>query len=650
VERKRPLKGENNSYWVEFHPQGKKTTVRPGTTILDAATRAGITIDAPCGGQGRCGRCLVRVERGTVDPGADSYLSSEQIRQGWALSCRATISSDLVVFVPNRGERIRLSEKVTGRKAATPSHLDWPLTPPISQLHLTLRPPDLQDNAADVDRLRTAMTTKCQIEDFSLSLETMRSLSHNLRKANWQVNVTIDTHDQNDKPRLIDIGPAHQGQPLLGVALDIGTTSVVALLVDLKSGQIINQTSMLNQQRACGEDVISRIIYSERRGGTKHLARLVIQTINDLLKEFSSLAPPVNKRKKIKTSDIKYMVVAGNTTMTQMLLSLPATHIRQEPYVPTTTYYPLTRARTLGVKINPEALVYCFPAIAAYLGGDIIAGTLSSHLFQNDELSLFLDIGTNGEMVLGNADWMISCACSAGPAFEGGGVDCGMPATSGAIEDVIINSNTLEPTISVIDDLPPRGICGSGMIAILAEMLTTGIIDQSGNIKHESKRGSPIRRGERGMEYVICRAADSASGKDITINESDIDNIIRTKAAIYAGMMVLLNQVGITMTDIERVLIGGAFGEHINVESAIKIGLLPDLPWEKFQFLGNTSLAGAYNVLLSCEAQRMAEEITEKITYVELISDSTFMSEFTAASFLPHTNMENFPSLKSNFR
>ena len=644
------MKEENISYRVEFHPQGKNAAVPSGTTILDAAIKAGIAIDAPCGGQGRCGRCLVRVEKGTVTHNDSSYLNSEQIQQGWALSCEAIVASDLAIFVPDSRERIGLGDKITSRKAAAPPHLDWPLTSPVSRLPLTLSPPDLQDNAADLDRLRSAMAAGYQVENFSISLPLLRRLSRSLRKEKWQLTLSLDTRSREGEPRLIDIRSGHKEQPLLGVALDIGTTSVAASLVDLNSGRLISQASSLNKQRACGEDVISRIIYSERSGGIKDLNRLVIQTINDLLGELTALPVSPGGKGKIKATDINYMVVAGNTTMTHLLLSLPATHIRQEPYVPTATHFPMVSAGTLGIKINPEASIYCFPAIAAYVGGDITAGTLSSRLFQNDELSLFLEIGTNGEIVLGNSDWMVSCACSAGPAFEGAGVNCGMPAIRGAIEDVIINSRTLEPTVKVIDDVLPQGICGSGMIAVLAEMLSTGVIDKSGNIIHEDKRNSLIRTGEHGKEYVICRAADSAGGKDIAINEADIDNIIRTKAAIYAGVMVLLKQVGISVTDIERVLIGGAFGQHINVESAIKIGLLPDLPWERFHFLGNTSLSGAYNALLSPEAQEMAEKLTQQITYVELIADSSFMSEFTAASFLPHTNPDNFPSLKTKNR
>jgi uncharacterized 2Fe-2S/4Fe-4S cluster protein (DUF4445 family) len=632
---------------VEFLPLEKSAIVPYGTTILNAAIKAGVDIDAPCGGQGRCGKCLVRIEKGRVSQGESLYLSKEQIQQGWVLSCVAGVASDLVISVPSKQEQARIASRIATTKEAAMPHLDWPLLSPVSQFYVELPPPDLTDNAADFDRLKAAVAAKYEVKDFSISLASLRKLSQNLRKANWQVTLTIDTRSQERGPRLINVHLGRKKQPLLGVAVDVGTTNVAASLVDLTSGRIIDQVSSLNKQRACGEDVISRIIYSEHKGGVRHLNRLIMQTINELLDKFTLPRASMDEDGHLKAADISYMVVAGNTAMIQLFLSLPPTHIRQEPYIPTATHFPLVNAKEVGIKINPEASIYCFPAVAAYIGGDITAGVLSSHLFQSDKLSLFLDIGTNGEIVLGDSDWMVTCACSAGPAFEGAGVSCGMPANTGAIEDVTINSRTLDPTFKVIGDVPPLGICGSGMISALAEMLNTGVIDRSGNIKREILPSPRIRSGEHGTEYVLCWAADSAHNKDIVLNEADIDNLIRTKAAIYAGIMVMLKKVGISAAEIEQVLIGGAFGQHINVERAIQIGLLPDLPWEKFYFLGNTSLAGAYNVLLSRQAQQEAEKITQKITYLELIADNTFMSELTAASFLPHTNPDYFPSARS---
>jgi uncharacterized 2Fe-2S/4Fe-4S cluster protein (DUF4445 family) len=633
---------------VEFLPSKESVVVPQGTVIVDAAAKAGITIDTPCGRQGRCGRCLVKVGKGQVSDYESPYLTIKQAQQGWVLSCLAKVASDLVIFVPSKPEQVKLAGEITTSRKALAAHLDWPLSPAVRQFFVELPPPSLEDNAADFDRLKPAVAAKCGAESFTVSLPLMQKLSQNLRASNWQVTAVIDTRNEGEEARLINIYPGQKKQPPLGVAVDIGTTNVAASLVDLGSGRIVNQASILNKQTACGEDVISRIVYSEHRDGVKQLNRLIVQTVNELLDKLAG-------KNNLKTSDIDQLVVAGNTAMTHLFLALPPRYIRQEPYIPTTAQFPLVTAKELGVKINPNAFIYCVPAVAAYVGGDITAGVLSSHLFKSDKLSLFLDIGTNGEIVLGNSDWMMACACSAGPAFEGAGVSCGMSATVGAIEDVTINSNTLKPTIRVIGDTPPIGICGSGMISALGEMLNTGIIDKAGHItfchsegakRPKNLRNPRIRLGEHGAEYVLCRAADSGTGEDIILTEVDINNLIRTKAAIYAGITVMLKKLGIKLSDIEQVLIGGAFGQHINIEKAIQIGLLPDLPWEKFQFLGNTSLFGAYNVLLSQQAQQQAEKIARKITYLELIADNTFMNELTAASFLPHTNSDNFPSTK----
>jgi uncharacterized 2Fe-2S/4Fe-4S cluster protein (DUF4445 family) len=471
----------------------------------------------------------------------------------------------------------------------------------------------------------------------------MRNLAATLRQSDWKVTATVALKDM-ESARLIDLRPGRSRGPLFAVAVDIGTTNVVIDLVNLRSGRAIDRVSSRNKQIARGEDVISRIIYTERnKKGLEEMQGLIIETIDELLDELA-------QKHRLATTDIEEMVAAGNTTMLHLFLGLPPKHIREEPYIPTASHFPMVTAGELGLAINPHASVYCMPAVAAYVGGDITAGVLSSCLYKADKLTLFLDVGTNGEIVLGNADWLIACACSAGPAFEGAGVRCGMRAVKGAIEEVTINSKTLEPTIRVIGNVAPQGICGSGMISALAEMLITDVIDRAGRIDLDyvsSRKGkrSRARIGDHGPEYVL--AWGSGDRPDIVLSEVDIDNLIRTKAAVFAGIMVMARSTGITLSDVAEVLIGGAFGQHINVEKAIQIGLLPDLPWDRFKFLGNTSAWGAYNALLSKYARAKVEEIADKITYLELIADGTFMSEFTAALFLPHTNIDNFPSVKA---
>ena len=631
------------SFSVTFQPQGKSAQVAEGALLLDAAVEAGLAIDTPCGGQGRCGRCMVRVESGQVTQRENPHLTPQQIAQGWVLSCTARVAGGLAISVPPPRERERVVAETAAARSALPVWCDWPQYPLVRQLYLEIPPPSLEDNATDLDRLRRALEREHGIDNLSIDLPLMRNLAATLRQSDWKVTATVALKDM-ESARLIDLRPGRSRGPLFAVAVDIGTTNVVIDLVNLRSGRAIDRVSSRNKQIARGEDVISRIIYTERnKKGLEEMQGLIIETIDELLDELA-------QKHRLATTDIEEMVAAGNTTMLHLFLGLPPKHIREEPYIPTASHFPMVTAGELGLAINPHASVYCMPAVAAYVGGDITAGVLSSCLYKADKLTLFLDVGTNGEIVLGNADWLIACACSAGPAFEGAGVRCGMRAVKGAIEEVTINSKTLEPTIRVIGNVAPMGICGSGMISALAEMLITDVIDRAGRIDLDyvsSRKGkrSRARIGDHGPEYVL--AWGSGDRPDIVLSEVDIDNLIRTKAAVYAGIMVMARSTGITLSDVAEVLIGGAFGQHINVEKAIQIGLLPDLPWDRFKFLGNTSAWGAYNALLSKYARAKVEEIADKITYLELIADGTFMSEFTAALFLPHTNIDNFPSVKA---
>ncbi len=612
-----------------------------GTLLVDAAARAGLLIDTPCGGQGRCGRCLVKVEAGEVSHRENPHLSQQQTDDGWVLSCTARVAGNLRVMVPPQKERERLAVEATAAsRTASPVQCYFPLLPAVRQVPVRLQPPTLEDNTADAERLAGALAQE-GVDGLSVELPLLRRLSQELRAGEWQVTPVVDV---SDGARLIDLYPGRRRSALLGLAVDIGTTNVVAELVDLRSGRSIEQVSARNRQILRGEDVISRIIYSER-GGLDELHRLVVETVNELVTELA-------RRHRFQPQAVQEMVVAGNTTMTHLFLGLTPRSIREEPYAPTATSFPRVKAGELGLNINPVAGVYCLPAVAAYVGGDITAGVLSSCLFRADRLTLFLDVGTNGEIVLGNQEWMSTCACSAGPAFEGAGVQHGIRAIPGAIEEVRVSSKTLEPMLRVIGDRPPEGICGSGMITALAEMMLTGVIDRSGRIQVEEVqrrmgKASRARTGEHGPEFVLAWAGDSGTGQDIVITGVDISNIIRTKGAIYAGIAVMLRSLGISMSDIEQVFIGGAFGQHINVEGAIQIGMLPDLPWERFSFLGNTSLGGAYNALVSRHARAQAEEAVGMMTYFELIADSSFMDEFNGALFLPHTNIDTFPSVKA---
>ncbi len=633
-------------YVVVFEPSGRSVEVEAGTLIADAASRAGLEMPLPCGGQGRCGRCKVLVKHGPVKQPHTAYLSPEELEQGYVQACQATIQGDVVVFIPPKAKIKRVvSVERAPEEVVLPVRCDWRREPTVRKLFLDIEPPSLADQTSDFERLKRELFKQHGIQDeVSVSLPLLRKMASTLRQADWKVTAVLDMGMVDHAPlRLIDLLPGDQTGSSFGVAVDIGTTTNVVYLVDLLSGKVVDIASAYNGQTACGEDIISRIIYSEKRKeGLQHLQSLVVKTINSLLMELSH-------RNGVDLEEIYRMTVAGNETMIHLFLGLPPKFIRYEPYIPTMTHPLPVTAEEIGVKINPQATIDCLPGVGAYVGADITAGVLSSGLFATDKLTVFMDIGTNGEIVLGNADWLISCACSAGPAFEGFGVEDGMMATTGAIEEVWINSNTFEPTYDTIGDAPPKGICGSGLISLLAEMFITGVIDKAGkiNLSLDTPR---VRRGRHGPEYVVAWAGETERGKDIVITEVDIANLMRAKAAVRAGVTVLARRVGVSLAEVEQVLIGGAFGKHINVEKAIQIGLLPDMPWDRFKFLGNTSILGAYTALLCRDMRRKVYEIAEKMTYLELSADNTFFDEFNAALFLPHTDLSQYPSVMKLLR
>ncbi len=635
---------QSTTHQVNFLPSGKTVTVPDGSLLLEAAARAGIDLDTPCGGQGRCGRCRVRVEQGQVSSQENQRLTAKQVADGWVLACTSRVRGDLVISVPPKREREKVVPETRDTRAETAMVCGFRFSPSIQQIVVKVPPPSLEDAANDLERVRRVLAAEHGIDQIDIGLPVLQKLARALRQGGWQITAIVYRAGNGSRAEIIALYPGVRAGDPLGVAVDIGTTNIVMDLVNLKTGQLLDRVSERNRQIRRGEDVISRIYYTEKGQGLQELQGLVIETINLLLDELA-------QKHGFATNEIHDMVAAGNTIMEHLFLGLPARSLREEPYVPTLIDFPVVKARELGIKINENAPVFCVPAIAAYVGGDTTAGVLACCQFKTDRLTLFLDVGTNGEIVLGHADWMVSCACSAGPAFEGAGVGHGMRATIGAIEEVRLNSKTLEPTIGVIGGAKPLGICGSGMISSLAEMFLTGVINRSGKINMEYVNGvmgerSRVRTGEHRNEYVLVRAEESGTGKDIVLTEVDIDNLIRTKGAIYAAMGVMARSVGINLNDVQDVLIGGAFGKHISVDQAIIIGLLPDLPWEKFQYLGNTSASGAYNILISQEAREKSREVAGKITYLELIADPSFMDELTAALFLPHTDINRFPSVR----
>jgi uncharacterized 2Fe-2S/4Fe-4S cluster protein (DUF4445 family) len=612
-----------------------------GTVLSDAALEAGLEINIPCGGQGRCGRCAVVVEEGEVRRRSTSRLSAADVAAGYALACQTVVEGDARILVPPQEKIERLLETdKTAAKIEVPFDYDPALYQSIQRVCLFIDPPTLADNTDDMSRLRRALAQQSGIQDVRAGLPVLQRLSEALRARHWQVTAVVekDTWDSPDgPPRLVDVLPGDRCDENWGLAIDIGTTSNVVYLVNLFNGNVVQQAADYNGQIRRGEDVISRIIYASKGDGLQEMQELVLGTLNKLIAR-------VCRQQGIESSEIHKATVAGNSTMIHLFLALPAQSIRLEPYITTVNQVPPVRAAEIGLNINPEATVDCLPGVASYVGADITAGVVSSGMLEVEDITLFIDIGTNGEMVLGDGSWLITCACSAGPAFEGAGVVHGMRATRGAIEAVWINAETAEPAYRVIGGGKPKGLCGSGLIGLLAEMFITGVMDKSGNLNH-SLNTPRIRDGEHGPEYVIAWGHETDSGEDIAITHPDIDNLLRAKAAIYAGFASLAQSVGIDLADISQAFIGGAFGQYLDVEKATQIGLLPDMPWEKFHFLGNTSVKGAYMALLRRDMRAEVEAAANKMTYLELSADNTYYEHFTSAMFLPHTDIERFPSV-----
>jgi uncharacterized 2Fe-2S/4Fe-4S cluster protein (DUF4445 family) len=650
---------------VTFHPSERKILVDEEENLLQAAMEAGIHINASCGGSGTCGKCKVKLLKGELDSPKHPKLTQWEIDQGFRLACQTSIRSDIDVEIPLESQVDRSVLALKGDRGAhkyllSPQDIyqlvpGWDVDPAVFKRYVRLEPPTLKDNVSDLTRLVNALAHQHGIEGVSADFRVIMKLSRLLRESGWKVTGTLVLTKKGYK--LVNVEPGDNTKQNYSIVVDIGTTTIFGQILDLNgcvvvacpSGQCdgttlfaLAEASDYNAQISYGEDVITRIVYSQRPGGLKKLQEVVVSTINKIIKEMVDMS-------KIDRSLISHMVIAGNTTMTQLLLGLDPKYIREEPYVPTANFIPPVRAVHLGIDIGDHVHVYIFPMVASYVGGDIVAGILGSGIFQRETLTLYMDIGTNGEIVLGNKDWLASVSCSAGPAFEGAGIKFGMRATRGAIEEVSIHPRTYEPMILTLGRSKPIGICGSGLIDTVASLLETGMIDQNGKFRRNLPTDR-VRNGPDGYEYVLVRKEETLIHEDIVLTEIDIENLIRTKAAIYAGCKVLLDSVGLGFGDVEQVIIAGGFGRHLDLEKAIFIGLLPEMDIDKFIYVGNGSLLGARLLSFSKNLLRETERIARMMTNLELSNHPTFMNEFVAAMFLPHTNSSAFPQVVERLR
>ena len=631
-------------YRITFLPIDRIFPAEKGDNLLETAMQAGVHINASCGGRGVCGKCSVRIAGGSVESSVNPLLSEHDWAMGFRLACASFITEDTIVEIPLESQ---IDRSILTRSAILSdpgsSFADealvcrYGLDPLVARHYCELPKPDANDNISDAARCARAVSAKADCGEPAFSLSILRDLSSNIREADW--NVTADI--ASDTCEITRVLQGNREGAHYAVAVDIGTTTISAELIDcrtLSAGPMVLASSTdYNGQISYGEDVISRIMYCRKRRGLARLHDIVISTINRLISDIVLQA-------KIDIKDITHIVIAGNTTMMHLFYRIDPKYIMLAPYTPAATAFSPSGPEGLGFISGLDVRVYSIPGVSSYVGGDIVSGVALSGMTERNGISLFMDIGTNGEIVLGNSEWLLCASCSAGPAFEGGGIAFGMRAAVGAIEKIHINPVTLEPMILTIGRARPLGICGSGLIDLVAELFMAGIIDRNGKFSLQ-KQGIRLRKGPNGMEYVLCFASETGIERDIVLSEIDLDNIMRTKAAVYAGCTVLIKNGGVEFTDLDSMIIAGGFGHSIDVEKAIIIGLLPQLPVEKFRFMGNASQGGARIAAVSRGFFAKTTDIAHSMTNIELSGNTQFMDEFMAAMFLPHTDDKAFPEV-----
>lgn len=628
---------------VTFTPDDVIVDVHSGENLLRAAMMADVQVTATCGGDGTCGKCRVMIESGAAETTPSTRLSQEQLAEGFVLACLTSVTEDIVVNVPAES-RPGSVPSIHGRRAAAPllsaeehaARIPKSKARPVaSKYYLELPRPDLSDNADSVSRLKGALRREHRITTAAMSPDAIRQLPLALVQGQWKVTaLVLEIHRAT--PLVIGVEPGDTTARQHTVAVDVGTTSVEVSLIDVATDTVLAQLSEYNRQVKLGADVITRVIAGSSPAGLAQLQALIAETISHLVDEACDVA-------NVSTESVDAYVIAGNTVMTHLLFGISPASIRTEPYVPVTTQFPLVAAHDLGLPGSQDAMVVAMPCPASWLGGDIVAGVVAAGIPWTNRLTLFVDIGTNGEIVLANREWMIGCACSAGPAFEGAGILHGMRAADGAIEHVRIDDRTFEPAILTIGNTKPLGICGSGLIDCVSELFLTGALGRNGKFTQLAEGSSRLRQGERGPEFVLVHASDSATGKAIVLTETDVESLMRAKAAIHAGIDVLAECVDVEIDQIEEVVVAGGFGHYLDLERAMVLGMLPELPLERFAFIGNSSLLGARRAATCTEMLKKAHDVSEMLTYVELSVNVGFMDLYMSSLFLPHTDLTRFP-------
>ncbi len=620
--------------------------VQSGTDVLSAARLANVAIDAPCSGNGSCGKCRIRIAEGNVDSTETRHINKEDFDTGWRLACLSKVSEDITVEVPDIAAAYKSRMKVADLSSGKEVEIFTQCQNDIENaglafgngaqvLKIKLEEPTLDDTMPDDERLSRAAAAELGVSDVVIPYSVLKTLPGKLRDAQFDLSLLVQKSE--DSAKILRVAPASDAAPACGLAIDIGTTSVTGILADLESGKILAKASSGNGQIRYGADVIHRIVEQEKPGGIKILQDAVIK------ETLIPLILAMEKEAKVPADAVISLTIAGNSTMNHLFLGIDAGPLRREPYIPAFFSCDPVPAGELGLPVNPKAPVHIMPNIGSYVGGDITAGTLASMVWDKDEINLFIDLGTNGELVLGNRDFLMSCACSAGPAFEGGDISCGMRATDGAAEACTIDKDTMEPSLSIIGGGALIGLCGSGLIDVISELFRCGIINAKGKFVREGER---VKHNEHGMGRYVLAVRDD--GREVSISETDIDNFIRAKGSIFSAIMTMLQSLDMDVSVIDSVYVAGGIGSGIDMDNAVRIGMLPDIERERFHYIGNSSLAGAYAALTSTAAREKIKELAQSMTYLELSAIPGYMDSFVAACFLPHTDASLFPSVEQN--
>ncbi len=617
---------------IRFQPSGVTTRVEAGKTLLDAAVATGVEIETVCGGRGTCGKCRV-IASGGLDESTHLEvrgLTPDELRRGYRLACQAVIRGDVDVVVPDESRVSRVSILSDGAVR------EVPLDPWVRRHPITVPEPSLEDQSSDLERLKRAWRGECGTDLPPLSLRALRQLPAAVRERDGRLTLVLANgagasgRGRMGSMRVIRVEPDGAPNRLLGIAFDVGTTTVVGYLVDLETGEQLAVSSLLNPQTRYGDDVVSRIDHAGREAdGLETLQREIVGALNTIMAATAS-------RAGVETSDIVAVTVVGNTTMQHLFLGISPTALAQSPYVPAVTDAVCLSAEVLGLAAYPDAVVWALPSIAGWVGADTVGVLLTTGVHLQDDLALAIDIGTNGEMVMGSRGRVVSCSTAAGPAFEGAHLSCGMRAADGAIDSVRIDGAVQWHTIG---ESAPRGVCGSGLVDLVAEMLRSGLIDATGMMQPGEALaaiGRPalaerVIQNSRQRSFTLATSEEGAGGRPVMVSQRDVRELQLAKGAIRAGIEILMKELGIAADDVRVIYLAGAFGNYIRPESALAIGLMPRFPNARIVPVGNAAGSGARMALLSRDALAEASRLVEQVEYLELSGRPDFQDHFAEA-------------------